>query len=92
LLLFENIYLTNNPEITFFKTIYRRYTNFGKIYVQQKFDNDVQFGSTSILTIQKYSDLLKEYPEIFIMDIDLVNCLSIDDYFLKNTIYSVYFI
>ena len=56
----QDIYLTNNPEITFFKTIYRRYTNFGKIYVQQKFDNDVQFGSTSILTIQKYSDLLNK--------------------------------
>lgn len=74
----QDIYLTNNPEITFFKTIYRRYTNFGKIYVQQKFDNDVQFGSTSILTIQKYSDLLSNLIlkiKLPIFNVDFINDL-----------------
>lgn len=50
--------LTNNPEITFFKTIYRRYTNFGKIFVEEKFDNNINFGQTSILNIPKAYDLL----------------------------------
>lgn len=54
----QDLFLTNNPEITFFKTIYRRYTNFGKIYVEQEFDNAINFGNTSILSIQKTGDLL----------------------------------
>ena len=32
----HDIMLTDNPEITFFKLIYRRYTNFGKIFIEQK--------------------------------------------------------
>ncbi len=54
----HDIMLTNNPEITFFKLIYRRYTNFGKIFVEVKFDNPVSFGSTSVLNIPKSYDLL----------------------------------
>jgi hypothetical protein len=54
----HDIMLTNNPEITFFKLIYRRYTNFGKIFVTVKFDNPVSFGSTSVLNIPKSYDLL----------------------------------
>lgn len=54
----HDIMLTNNPEITFFKLIYRRYTNFGKIFVEVNFDNPVSFGSTSVLNIPKSYDLL----------------------------------
>ena len=54
----HDIMLTSNPEITFFKLIYRRYTNFGKIFVKVKFDNPVSFGSTSVLNIPKSYDLL----------------------------------
>jgi len=54
----HDIMLTNNPEITFFKLIYRRYTNFGKIFVKVKFDNPVSFGATSVLNIPKSYDLL----------------------------------
>jgi len=55
----QDITLTGNPQITFFNIIYRRYTNFGKKITLLSFDNDVNFGSTSVLTIPKNSgDLL----------------------------------
>ena len=31
----QDIYLTGNPQVTFFKTVYRRYTNFSMESVQQ---------------------------------------------------------
>jgi hypothetical protein len=55
----QDIMLTGNPEITFFNIVYRRYTNFGKRVIELSFDNSVNFGETSILTIPKNSgDLL----------------------------------
>jgi hypothetical protein len=55
----QDIMLTGNPEITFFNIIYRRYTNFGKSIVELGFDNNIDFGESSVLTIPKNSgDLL----------------------------------
>jgi hypothetical protein len=57
----QDLMLTGNPEITFFNIIYRRYTNFGKKIIELGFDNTVDFGQTSILTIPKNSgDLLSK--------------------------------
>ena len=52
--------LTGNPEITFFNIIYRRYTNFGILLKQLAFDNDTNFGTTSIITIPKTGQLLSK--------------------------------
>ena len=72
----QDIMLTGNPEITFFNIIYRRYTNFGKKIVELSFDNNVNFGETSVLTIPKNSgDLLSrltlriKLPKIDISDL-----------------------
>ena len=57
----QDIMLTGNPEITFFNIIYRRYTNFGKKIIEIGFDNDINFGNTSIITIPKnIGDLLSK--------------------------------
>jgi hypothetical protein len=72
----QDIMLTGNPEITFFNIIYRRYTNFGKKIVELSFDNNINFGETSVLTIPKNSgDLLSrltlriKLPKIDISDL-----------------------
>lgn len=49
----QDLTLTGNPEITFFNIVYRRYTNFGKRYVNTAFTNDIEFGKTAELTIPK---------------------------------------
>ena len=41
----QDVYLTGNPQITFFKVVYRRHTNFSKEVIKQEFN-----GSTSSKT------------------------------------------
>jgi len=53
----EEIYLTKNPEITFFKTIYRRHSHFSMNTVQETF-NDVSYGKQIKCKLSKDGDLL----------------------------------
>ena len=72
----HDIMLTDNPEITFFKLIYRRYTNFGKIFIEQKFDNPVGFDKSSTLNIPKAYDLLSNLIlkiKLPILNLDFIN-------------------
>lgn len=57
----QDIYLTGNPQITFFKMVYRRYTNFSMEWVQQKATNsNGKFGQRFEVIIQRLGDLLGE--------------------------------
>jgi hypothetical protein len=56
----QDIMLNGNPEITFFTTIYRRYTNFGKNFILTSFDNEVGFNRTSTQIILHNGDLLSK--------------------------------
>ena len=66
----ENTVLSENSQITFFKIIYRRYTNFSIETVQVDFLYDAQFGEKYTVEITKVGDLLNkmwlviELPEI----------------------------
>ena len=40
----QDIYLTGNPQITFFKVVYRRHTNFAIQSIQQEFDAVPKFN------------------------------------------------
>lgn len=54
----ENIYLSTQPEITFFKVAYKRYTNFSTETVAQYFKNTPDFGRRVTVNISKNADLL----------------------------------
>jgi len=56
----EDIYLTSNPEITFFKTTYKKYTNFCIETLEHTVSGDIDFGSTMVCSISKNSDLLSK--------------------------------
>ena len=66
----ENIVLSEDPQITFFKIIYRRYTNFSIETVQINFLYEAKFGKKYTVEIAKIGDLLNkmwlvlELPEI----------------------------
>jgi len=67
----QDIYLTGNPQMTFFKSIYRSYSNFSKDLQKLQFENSVQLkGTTHSCIIKNYGDLLStlylyiELPEI----------------------------
>ena len=55
----QDIYLTGKPQITFFKSVYRRYTNFAVESIQQDVLGSAQFGSQVSVTISRNGDLLK---------------------------------
>ena len=55
---FEDLYLTVDPQITFFKMVYKRYTNFSQEPVIQYFNSDPDFGKRVTSTIAKTSDLI----------------------------------
>lgn len=73
----QDLYLTGTPQITFFKIVYRRYTNFSIESVKVEFDDPVGFGRTSMLTVPKVGDLIhKTYLEIILPEIILKRSLN----------------
>ena len=55
----QDIYLTGNPQITFFKVVYRRHTNFSMEAIQQTFNGTPSAGgSTLTSTISRNGDLV----------------------------------
>ena len=54
----QDIYLTGNPQITFFKVVYRRHTNFAVESIEQTFNGSVQFGQRVTATISRNADLM----------------------------------
>lgn len=54
----ENIVLSENPQISFFKIVYRRYTNFSIETVQVNFLYEANFGKKYTVEIGKIGDLL----------------------------------
>lgn len=61
----QNIYLTGNPQITYFKAIYQRYTNFVIESIEHTFEGHVDFNKKIVCSIPRKGDLLyKTYLEI----------------------------
>ena len=54
----QDIYLTGNPQITFFKVVYRRHTNFAMEAVQQTLSGTPDFGNKVTATISRNGDLV----------------------------------
>jgi hypothetical protein len=52
------VYLTGNPQITFFKAVYRRHTNFSLESIEQTFNGSVGFGKKVTSTISRNGDLI----------------------------------
>ncbi len=55
----QDIYLSGKPQITFFKAVYRRHTNFAIESIPQEIQASAQFGSKVTVTISRNGDLLK---------------------------------
>ena len=55
----QDIYLTGQPQITFFKSVYRRHTNFAIESIQQTINGSTSFGSRVSVTVSRNGDLLK---------------------------------
>ena len=55
----QDVYLTGNSQITFFKNLYRRHTNYACEAVEQTFQsNSTEFGNKLVAVISRNGDLL----------------------------------
>lgn len=54
----QDIYLTGNPQTTYFKQVYRRHTNFSVESCRIDFDGSTDFGKLIVATIPRKGDLL----------------------------------
>ncbi len=54
----QDIYLTGNPQITFFKVVYRRHTNFAVEAIEQTFNGNADIGKKFTVTVARNGDLL----------------------------------
>jgi hypothetical protein len=54
----ENMFLNDDPQITFFKIIYRRYTNFSIETIEQNFNSNLDFGKKFSIELSKIGDLI----------------------------------
>ncbi len=67
----QDIYLTGNPQITFFKVVYRRHTNFSLESIQQTFNGTVDFGKKVSCTVSRNGDLIhKVYLQVDLPSVD----------------------
>ena len=54
----QDVYLTGNPQITFFKVVYRRHTNFSCEAIEQTFNGSADFGRKVTCTVSRNGDLM----------------------------------
>ena len=66
----QDVYLTGNPQITFFKVTYRRHTNFAMESIEQTFNGQADFGRRVTCTISRNGDLAyRTYLQITLPEI-----------------------
>ena len=58
----QDIYLTGNPQITFFffKVVYRRHTNFSMECIKQSFKGKLDSKSRVVATLARNGDLVND--------------------------------
>ena len=49
----ESQYLSGNPQLNFFKMVYRRYSNFAMESIRQNFNNTPNFNTESYVNISR---------------------------------------
>merc|ERR1712167_419864 len=67
----QDVYLTGNPQITFFKVIHRRHTNFAMESIEQTFSGQADFGRRVTCTISRNGDLAyRTYLQVTLPEIN----------------------
>jgi hypothetical protein len=56
----QDIYITGNPQITFFQAVFRRYTNFSVQNVSQYFNGNSDFGQKVYCQVDRIGDLMNQ--------------------------------
>tara|TARA_B110000967_G_C18881293_1_gene561226 strand:+ start:31 stop:1479 length:1449 start_codon:yes stop_codon:yes gene_type:complete len=68
----QDIYLIGNPQITFFKIVYKRHTNFSMESVQATFSGTADFGKQIVCALPRKGDLV----HTIILEVDVPTIAS----------------
>ena len=63
----ENLYLTEDPQITFFKVVYRRHTNFSIESIPQFFNIKANFSNRVSCTLARNGDLINRMYMVVVL-------------------------
>jgi hypothetical protein len=75
----QDVYLTGNPQITFWKVTYRRHTNFAMESIEQTFNGQADFGRRVQCTISRNGDLAyRTYLQVTLPEIGQDSCCGDD--------------
>ena len=81
----QDAYLTKNPEITFFKKVYKKHTHFSLELKEIKSDQGFEYGKTTEFNIPNNGDLLHRcYLQVEVPNI------KYSDSIITDTNYSSY--
>lgn len=83
----QDVFLIGNPQITFFKVVYKRHTNFAMESIQIPLIGNPNFGTRFTCTIPSKGDLLNT---IFLeVDLPLITDITVDPSGGTNTAYDI---
>ena len=81
----QDVYLTGNPQITFFKVVYRRHTNFACEAIEQTFNGTPTMGGKSTVVITRNGDLVtKMWLKTTVTASDVVDVTDLGYYIIKS--------
>jgi len=84
----QDVYLTGNPQITFWKVTYRRHTNFATESIEQTFNGQADFGRRVTCTISRNGDLAyRTYLQVTLPEINQ-NMRNSGDFTATNAVYA----
>jgi len=67
----QDVYLTGNPQITFWKVTYRRHTNYAMESIEQTFNGQADFGRRVTCTLARNGDLAyRTYLQVTLPEIN----------------------
>jgi hypothetical protein len=80
----QDVYLTGNPQITFWKVTYRRHTNFAMESIEQTFNGQADFGRRVTCTMARNGDLAyRTYLQVTLPEINQQMSNSTDNVFAR---------
>lgn len=77
----QDIYLSSNPQITFFKSVYQRHTNFSMESIAQLIDGNINFGGNITIVVARNGDLIGNIVLQFVLPDPSIYVTGTYDYF-----------
>ena len=80
----QDVYLTGNPQITFWKVTYRRHTNFAMESIEQTFNGQADFGRRVQCTVSRNGDLAyRTYLQVTLPEVNQADATGATQVFAR---------